>query len=104
MIEACLSGWPLNHTSTIIVLWKRRAALREPKEQQDMGELTLRVDFVMISDADGEPVLVNPSLVRFVVPAGEGNRNAMIVFDDAHKLYVKGTITEVGEALTIEPD
>ena len=64
----------------------------------------MRVDFVMISDADGEPVLVNPLLVRSIVQAGEGNRNAYIVFDEAHKLYVKGTITEVGEALTIEPD
>jgi len=90
MIEACLSDWRLNHASTIIVLWKRRAASARAEDEQDSGELT--------------SVLVNPSLVRFVVPAGEGNRNAMIVFDDAHKLYVKGTITEVGEALTIEPD
>jgi len=58
----------------------------------------------MIHDADGQPIAINPSLVRSIEPAGEGNRDAFIVFDDTHRLYVKASIRAVVQALAIETD
>jgi hypothetical protein len=45
----------------------------------------------------GEPVTVNPHLVRYVTKVDE--KTAMIVFDADHSLIVDGTVTGVSEHL-----